>query len=137
MIKHHTKTKGDTGVGFVIASLLSNGIQVAIPLSEHLPFDLIGIYPDGLLKKISVKYRKSVNYRLNIAFKSTYSDSKGIHINSIDKNEIDLFAVYCPDTQQVYYFDHKKFNKGITLDIRNVKSRKSTNLANNYISPIV
>lgn len=40
-MKHHTKDKGDKGTGNVIADLLSKGIQICLPLSEHLPFDLI------------------------------------------------------------------------------------------------
>jgi hypothetical protein len=50
-MEHHTKTKGDKGMGFVIADLLSKGIQVALPISEHLPFDLIAMNTDGQLKK--------------------------------------------------------------------------------------
>lgn len=43
---HHTKDKGDVGLGHVIAVLLENGIQVALPISEHLPFDCIAISED-------------------------------------------------------------------------------------------
>ena len=39
-MNHHTKNLGDIGVAQVIASLMKNGIQVCLPISEHLPFDL-------------------------------------------------------------------------------------------------
>lgn len=134
---HHTKTKGDQGVGFVIANLLSNGIQVALPLSEHLPFDLIGIYPDGNLKKISVKYRKAKNGKIEINFRSIYSDKKGLHIKELNKSTVDMFAVYCPDTQTVYYFDHTKFGKSVSIRINKPKDfyRNNMNIGNNYMVP--
>lgn len=62
MYSHHTKSKGDSGLGFVIADLLSRGVQVALPISEHLPFDCIAISIGGCLCRLSVKYRK-VNKR--------------------------------------------------------------------------
>src|SRR5216683_5100347 len=46
-VRHHTKDKGDEGLGQVIADLMTNGVQVAVPLSEHLPFDLIAIGEQG------------------------------------------------------------------------------------------
>lgn len=46
-MRHHTKDKGDIGLGCVIADLLKHDIQVALPVSEHLPFDLIAIHPYG------------------------------------------------------------------------------------------
>lgn len=137
MIQHHTKTKGDKGVGFVVADLLSKGIQVAFPLSEHLPFDLIGIYPNGILKKISVKYREARDNKISISFRSSYADKNGSHVSPLDKKEVDLFAVYCPDTNKVYYFDHNKFNKSVSFDITQVKKRQRSHLADDYLSPIV
>ena len=41
--RHRTKDKGDLGVACVITDLMKAGIQVSLPLSEHLPFDLIAI----------------------------------------------------------------------------------------------
>ncbi len=55
---HHTKDKGDLGVGFVIADLIRNDIKVALPISEHLPFECIAISPEGGLCRVSVKSRR-------------------------------------------------------------------------------
>ena len=55
-MNHPTKNKGDIGVAQIIADLMKNGIQVCLPISEHLPFDLIAISPDGhFLKRVQVK----------------------------------------------------------------------------------
>lgn len=136
-MNHHTKEKGDKGVGFVIADLMSKDISVCLPISEHLPFDLIAVYPDGKLKKVSVKYRMAARGRIEVLLKSTYSDSKKIHIKPIDKSAIDMIAIYCPDTNMVYYVDHNQFNKSICLRLEPPKNKMLTGikLAENYLHP--
>jgi len=84
-MKHHTKDKGDKGTGNVIADLLSKGIQVCLPLSEHLPFDLIAVKQDGSLLKVSVKYRTLAKGCVYVAFSSSNSDSHGVHTKAVNK----------------------------------------------------
>jgi hypothetical protein len=48
-MRHHTKDKGDIGLACAMADLVKHDIQVALPMSEHLPFDLIAIHPMGYL----------------------------------------------------------------------------------------
>lgn len=137
-MKHHTKDKGDIGVACVIANLMQNGIQVCLPISEHMPFDLIGVYPDGTLKRISVKYREiSKRGTVEVALRSCYSDSKGAHNVEIDKDAIDMIAIYCPDNQKIYYTDHKEFNKSITLRVIPSRNNQSlgVNDADKYLVP--
>jgi hypothetical protein len=137
MNKHHTKEKGDKGVGFVIADLLSKNIHVCIPISEHLPFDLIGLKEDGSLIKISVKYRTLTSRGLiNVQFRSIYSDSKGVHIKKTDKSMVDIMAIYCPETNKVYYINPNLFNKSISLRIVQPQKKHSHMLfANDYLHP--
>lgn len=134
-MKHHTKDKGDKGTGNVIADLLSKGIQVCLPLSEHLPFDLIAVKNEGTLLRVSVKYREIKNGSVSVSFRSSYSDSKGVHTKEIDKNMIDLLAIYCPQTATVYYVDPSKFDKNVTLRIEESKNNqtKGINLAKDYL----
>ncbi len=136
-MKHHTKDKGDIGVGYVIADLLSKGIQVCLPISEHQPFDLIGVYPDGSLKKFSVKYRKVNRGNIQVKLESSYSDSKGVHIKPIDKSMIDGIAIYCPDTNKVYYTNHNNSNATITLRIEKAKNNqtKGVSFADDFLVP--
>ena len=68
MMYHHTKDKGDVGVGFVIVDLMSKGIHVCLPISEHLPFDLIAVYPEGRLSRLSVNYRSVTKGRIEVGF---------------------------------------------------------------------
>jgi len=48
-----TKDKGDIGLTQIIADLTEKDVKIALPLSEHLPFDLIAISPEGGLTKSS------------------------------------------------------------------------------------
>jgi hypothetical protein len=134
-MKHHTKDKGDKGTGNVIADLLSKGIQVCLPLSEHLPFDLVAVKQDGTLMRVSVKYRTLKNGTVSVAFSSYYSDSQGFHTKAVDKSLIDLLAIYCPESNQVYYVIPSQFDKTVTLRVENSKNNqtKGINLAKDYL----
>lgn len=134
-MKHHTKDKGDKGTGNVIADLLSKGIQVCLPLSEHLPFDLIAVKQNGSLLKVSVKYRTLTKGCVYVAFSSSYSDSHGVHTKAVNKDLIDLLAIYCPETKEVYYVTPSEFDKSVTLRIEESKNNqtKGVNLAKNYL----
>jgi hypothetical protein len=134
-MKHHTKDKGDKGTGNVIADLLSKGIQVCLPLSEHLPFDLIAVKQDGSLLKVSVKYRTLAKGCVYVAFSSSYSDSHGVHTKAVNKDLIDLLAIYCPETKEVYYVIPSEFDKSVTLRIEESKNNqtKGVNLAKDYL----
>jgi hypothetical protein len=134
-MRHHTKDKGDKGTGNVIADLLSKGIQVCLPLSEHLPFDLVAVKQDGTLMRVSVKYRTLSKGSVMVVFSSSYSDSHGVHTKAVDKSLIDLLAIYCPDSSQVYYVIPSEFDRSVTLRIEEPKNNqtKGINLAKDYL----
>lgn len=103
-MRHHTKDKGDIGLGFVMADLLSNGIQVALPISEHLPFDCVAIPETGRMLKLSVKYRAcSKTGTLDVPLASSWADRLGTHKRLHDRSAYDALAIYCPDTKRCYY----------------------------------
>lgn len=130
---HHTKTKGDIGVLKTQCSLAENGYTVLLPLTEHSSYDLVA-EKAGTFRRIQVKYRSASNGRIEVAFKNTWSDRNGRHVAKVDKNEVDLYAVYCPDTDKVYYFDPKQFSSSVTLRLAPAKNNNQSgvNLADNY-----
>lgn len=91
------------GVGHVVADLLRSGIQPALLLSEHLPFDLIAIAPDNRLRTVSVKFRAAKRGAVVVELWSVWSDRHGSHKVSHRRGLYDALAVYCPDTERVYY----------------------------------
>ena len=123
--KHFTKEKGDLGVAKVFSDLVSKEYYVFFSISEHLPFDLIS-YKEGKFSRISVKYRNMNKGTISVKFASSYSDKNGTHITPINKNDVDIIAIYCPETDLCYYIDPKKFNKSISLRIENPINKVGT-----------
>lgn len=102
--RHHTKDKGDLGVARVIADLMTAGIQVSLPISEHLPFDLIAIAPDHRLSKLSVKFlTMTARGTVIIPGRSGWTDRHGVHKRPHKVGDYDAVAVYCPTTNRCYY----------------------------------
>ena len=128
MKQHHTKIKGDIGVLKVKCDLVTKGYFVGSLDTEHCPFDIIA-YKDKEFKRIQVKYRK-VNSKgaLDIVFRSSWADKHGTHAVSVDKSEVDIYAVYCPDTDTCYYFDPDVFNKTVTLRVSTPLNNQTTNI---------
>ena len=118
MIQHHTKTKGDLGLCKIMAAFLVHDIQVALPISEHLPFDMIAISNEGKLLRISVKYRQEIEGKLQFQLNSSWSNSSGCQSRAVERSEIDGFAIYCPTTDECYFVGHSDF-KGKTITVRN------------------
>jgi hypothetical protein len=106
-VRHKTKDKGDLGVAKTIPHLLAHGIRCCVPLSEHLPFDLIAVMPDFTsLRRIQVKYRKIARRGcIELNFRSNYYDAKKIYSQPVDLGEIDCYAVFSPETDEIYYLN--------------------------------
>ena len=117
-MQHHTKNKGDIGLGNAIATLLSNNIQVALPMSEHLPFDLIGIDPLGKMARIQVKFRAITGEVLTVKLSSSWADKNGSHTRKHSRESYDAIAIYCPDNHQVYFIPASHICSEACLTIR-------------------
>ena len=117
MRPHHTKDKGDVGVAHAIADLADQGFVVLTALCEHAPFDLVA-YRDGTFARVQVKYRTlASNGAIKVNFVSSWSDSRGTYHRPIDKQEVDVVCIYCPDTGACYYVDPKAFGMPVSLRI--------------------
>jgi len=119
---HHTKSKGDLGVLKAQVDLFEQGFTICVPQTEHSPFDLVA-YKNGEFRRVQVKYRAvGKNGALDIKFSTCWSDKHGTHIVPIDKNEVDLFCVYCPDTDECYYLEPNKFRSNVSLRVEASKN---------------
>ena len=133
-MKHHTKDKGDLGVLKAQVDLYQQGFLVAMPLTEHAPFDLI-IYKESRFLRVQVKFRAlDKNGTLQVKLSTCWTDKNGIHTTPIPKEEVDLICVYCPDTDSCYYFDPKNWNGAVTLRVRASKNNQKmgVHLASEY-----
>lgn len=122
-MRHHTKDKGDMGVGFIIADALKSGLQVATLLSEHLPFDLIIISEKMQLCRLSVKFSAAKDGTVQVKYASSWADRKGTHTKAADKTEFDATAVFCPDTGEAYYLRNEEVDVEQSLQLRLTPSR--------------
>jgi hypothetical protein len=138
-LNHHTQDKGDKGAAYVIATLTSHGVKIALPLSEHLPFDLIAISPEGKLAKVSVKYRTARKGVVEVALKSKWDARRGTKSKRWERGAVDGHAIYCPETETCYFVaDRDLTTSTITLRIKD-PGRKAANirLAADYTDPMV
>ena len=121
---HHTKEKGDLGVLKAQVDLFEQGFMILNPVTEHAPFDLVA-YKQGEFKRIQVKY-KSIDKHgcLTLHFRSSWADQHGLHMRYVDKTEIDLYCIYCPQTDSCYYLDPDDFNQSVTLRVKAPKNNQ-------------
>src|SRR3954471_9913381 len=103
-MRHNTKDKGDLGLAMVIADLTKKGCYICLPISEHLPFDLVVVNNEGNIARVQVKYRTAVNGTVEVPLRSVYSNSQGARAVRNDFSKFDAYAIYCPDTEKVYYY---------------------------------
>ena len=102
MRQHHTKSKGDLGVLKVQLELHLQGFSVFTSQSEHESFDLIA-YKDKKFYRVQVKYRCAEAGKISISLHTTWTDKTRLHRTPYNFDELDVFAVYCPDTDVVYF----------------------------------
>ena len=49
-------------------------------------------------------------------------------MQQVDKNEIDLYCVYCPDTDECYYLNPKDFKRSVTLRVEAPRNNQLRNV---------
>ena len=126
-MRQHTKDKGDEGLGQVIADLMTNGVQVAVPLSEHLPFDLIAINEQWTMRRVQVRYRASADAsRLRCELLGSWADRNGNHKRAFDSTAIDVLAIYCPSPRTfVYLLADELPSTGVHLRLSKARNRSA------------
>ena len=99
-----TQYKGDIGVAKVMLELVIGGFHVFNSISEHLPFDLIVASPDTWkLSKLQVKYRHLIRGAVQLAFKNSMHTGKRSYKKFHDLTSFDAYAIYCPESDKIYY----------------------------------
>lgn len=102
---NQTKVKGDVGLAEAVAALYRVGIMVALPISDHLAFDLIAVSDNGRLSRVSIKHRKlDKRGKLQVSLKTVYKNNTGNHVKIADPAWYDAVIVYCPDLRECFYF---------------------------------
>lgn len=113
-VRHHTKDKGDLATAQVQVDLIERGAMVLLPLTEHAPFDLVA-YEGGVFHRIQVKYRATSRGVLPVHFRSVWSDRNGVHARPMERDDVDVLAIYSPETRRCYYLDPNDFSASVSL----------------------
>lgn len=119
MKNHHTKSKGDIGLTQVIADLTKRGYGVSLPISEHLPYDIIMDH-NNILKRIQVKY--SVNGIITGACSYLSNSGSVRHFYKLD--DFDIYAMYIPKIEKCVYIPNMKLIVGITIRFNYPKNNR-------------
>ena len=138
MRQHHTKNKGDLGILKVQLELHLQGFSVFTSQSEHEAFDLVA-YKNQQFQRVQVKYRTAENGKVDVPVTTTWADKNGNHRTAYDLNEIDVIAVYCPDTDLVYFIPVAELegkSTGISLRLETPKNNqmKGVRMADQYLT---
>ena len=135
-----TKHKGDIGLTAVIADLTKHGYYIAIPIHEHLPYDLIVLNEEHCPSRVQVKYKAAKNNVIPCSFENSWANTSGIYTTHFDNELVDGIAIYCPDTDECYYANSKAVAKsGIYLRLEATKSnqKKGIRWAKDFKDPSV
>jgi len=95
--------------------LVEKGYLVLFPSTEHAPSDLVA-YDGQKFIRMQVKYRSSVKGVLLVNLINWRADKNGCHGKRVEKSQVDVFCIYCPDTGKCYYFSTKDINVSLTFE---------------------
>jgi hypothetical protein len=121
---HHTKNKGDFGLFQAQLDLVKKGYGILLPMTELEAFDLVA-YKEGKFIRVQVKYRRARKGAIIVPFRSSWADRHGVHTVFMDKSNVDLVCVYCPDTDSCYYIDPRLFRSHVCLRIEETRNNQT------------
>lgn len=129
--------KGVIGLAKVTADLVCRQYEVFIPTSDACPIDLIVADGAMRLKRVQVKYREPTEERgtapkvLSVSLDSVVNGRR----IPVDTSQVDVWAIYCPQTDDVYYVLREEVSKkSIRLCLEDAKGRRNR-LASEYRDP--
>jgi hypothetical protein len=131
---HHTKQKGDLGVLKAQLDLFEQGFTIFTPQTEHSPFDLVA-YRNGEFRRVQVKYRSIDRFgKIDVKFSTCWTDRNGTHTVPVDKQEIDLYCIYCPESDECYYIEPGRFGSNASLRVKAPKNgqKRGVNFAADF-----
>lgn len=91
---------GDIGEMKVSIDLIAQGWSILRPVSFVSPFDLVA-YKGGAYRRVQVKYCRLKGG--TVTADCTRARIARARYESRANDEVDVFAVYCPDTDKCYY----------------------------------
>ncbi|WP_440990389.1 group I intron-associated PD-(D/E)XK endonuclease [Haloarchaeobius baliensis] len=111
-----THRKGDLTEAIVLVELQRRGIAVSRPFGDNERYDLIAERRDGSLVTIQVKTGWVADGRVQFSTQSTHTNSQG-NVRKRYDGDVDVFVVYCYETETLYLVGEQEFDTSISLRI--------------------
>ena len=133
----NSKSEGEKGQNIVIGELAKLGIDICIPLSDNLPFDMIVIYECQLLRtQVKSSSYTSSGCEGSIEFSLVSNNWHKKTTKKYTTSEIDV-VILC-DYDKIYLLDVKDWEgrSSFTLRYESSKNKQSKNchIAKDYIA---
>ena len=117
-----TRKKGDIAEKLFELECIKRDIEAFVPVNSGGRADYI-VFEDGCYKRVQIKYISVYNERLAVSFTKPQNGRKNSEGKQLYKkyssDEIDLFLVYCPDTELWYQIpvELMSTSRGIVLNL--------------------
>lgn len=128
----NTNKKGDIGLLKTMLELSEKSYFCFMPISDTTCVDLVIADENMELRKIQTKYCSLTDGRLEICT-STVVNGKKV---PVDLGKIDIWAIYCPNNNKIYYVKSADLVGKKTMKIRVDKPKvmsQQINMGYNYL----
>ena len=125
----NTNKKGDIGLANVILDVTKKGFFVFLPFSDTTSVDLIIADKNMKVLRTQIKYISTNKKGAIEIITSTVVNGKKV---PVDLSQTDLWAVYCPDTNELYYVSTLELLGKKTLSLRVTEPRANNNCIIHY-----
>ena len=94
---------GDISEAIVRARFIQKGFVVLMPLNSGLRYDIV-VEKDGIFRRVQIKTGRLLD--TGVVFFNTSSLDPKTRNSQLDYyNDVEWFAVYCPQNEKVYLLD--------------------------------
>lgn len=108
--------KGDLTEAVVITELKRREIPVSVPFGDNERYDLVVETPDASFLRVQVKTGWLTEGVVQFHGKSQHTNASGNTYAYYD-GDVDYFAVYCHELDQLYWVGEDEFDTGIRLRV--------------------
>jgi|ERR1035437_4238080 hypothetical protein len=129
----NSNKKGDIGLANVIVDVIKKGFFVFLPFSDTTSVDLIIADEKMKIMRVQIKYISMDKTGVIQIITSSVVNGKKI---PVDLSKTDIWAIYCPDNNEIYYVSAIELlgKKALSLRINESKIKNNyVHYAKNYL----
>ena len=112
----NTKDIGDVSVGKIIGRLVKEGRTILLPFGDNARYDLV-LDDQGIFTRVQCKTGHPIGNAIHFKTVST-NYKKGSWVLKNYVGDVDVFAVYCPETDEVFMVPMSVIENRNSLSLR-------------------